>query len=99
MTTILDAALEILNQFGPPPLPITIIVTAFVDGVYVLEDGGRQYIIASEWVLDALRKEFAPPPGSVLGLSALSGIPVMQDDRLAAALLAKKLIGGKDAST
>lgn len=90
MTTILDLALEILDRFGPPK-SVTILISSYVDTVYVLEDGGMQYIIASEWVLDALRREFAPSPGDVLGLSVLSGIPVIQDDRLAATLLAKKL--------
>lgn len=79
-----------LNRFGSPK-SVTILISSYVDTVYVLEDDGMQYIIASEWVLDVLRREFAPPPGDVLGLSALSGIPVIQDDTRAAILLAKKM--------
>lgn len=86
----LDLALQVLGQFGSPRR-ITILISSYVDTVYVLEDDGMEYIIASEWVLDTLRKEFAPPPGDVLGLSALSGIPVIRDDRLAVTLIAKKL--------
>lgn len=91
MASILDLALEILDRFGPPN-HVKIVVTAYVDTVYVLEDDGVQYVIVSEQVLDQLRREFAPPPDNILGLGALSGIPVMYDDRLAATILAKKLV-------
>lgn len=90
MKTIYDLALEILDRFGHLPPPINIVVTAFVDGVYVLENGGVKYILASEQVLDQLKREFTPPD-NILGLSTLSGIPVIYDDNLAAVLLARSL--------
>lgn len=91
MTTILDAALEMVRTFGPAAPKFTILVTTYVDGAFVLDAGNQRYILVSEWVLDQMRREFAPPPDNVLGLSALSGIPVITDEKLAADLLVRNM--------
>lgn len=88
MNTLLDNYLQLVNTFSRSTLLITIVVSKYIKDALIFREDQHQYILCNEQMIDLIRREFSLP-NNVLGLSILSGIPVVYDDELAIRLLMK----------